>query len=98
MENRRNKRKKPLLSLVCNKKHHSDNSSCKYKPNCGGNASDSNEGDEYAINVNKSDMVSVPDQEDMNLRIKQLTGGCNEESSDDSGDENQSDSGFLCKK
>ena len=43
-------------------------------------------------------MVSVPDQEDMNLRIKQLTGGCNEESSDDSGDENQSDSGFLCKK
>ena len=35
-------------------------------------------------------MVSIPDQKDMNLRIKQLTGGGSEESSDDSGDKNQS--------
>ena len=37
------------------------------------------------INVNKSDMVSIPDQEDMVLRIKHLTGRVSEESSDKSG-------------
>lgn len=43
-------------------------------------------------------MVSIPDQKDMNLRIKQLTGGGSEESSDDSGDKNQSVWDFLQKK
>ena len=42
-------------------------------------------------------MVSIPDQEDMDLRIKQLTKGGSEESSNYSGDENQSDSQFLQK-
>ena len=40
-------------------------------------------------------MVSIPDLEDMDLRTKQLTGGGSKTSSDDSGDENQSDSEFL---
>ena len=55
----------------------------------------SNGDDDNEINLNKSDMVSIADKEDMGLRIKQLTGGNSEESSDDSGDENQSDSEFL---
>ena len=43
-ENPRNKRRRPLLRLEGNKKHHYDNSNCKYKPNCKyGNASASNE-------------------------------------------------------
>ena len=87
-ENPRNKRKRPLSSLEVNKKRYSDNSSCKYKPNSRRNTSDSNEDDENEINVNESDMVSIPDQEDMDLRIKQLTIGGSDESSDDSGDEN----------
>ena len=47
------------------------------------------------IILNESDMVSIGDKEDMSLRIKQLTGGNSKESSDDSGDENESDSEFL---
>ena len=44
-ENPRNKRRRPLLRLEGNKKHHYGNSNCKYKPNCKykGNASASNE-------------------------------------------------------
>lgn len=40
-------------------------------------------------------MVSIADQENMDLRIKQLTREGSEESSDDSEDESQSDSEFL---
>ena len=72
-----------MSSLEGTKKHHSDNSSCKYNPNSGGNTSDSNEDDDNVINVNKSGMVSIPDQEDMDLIIKELTGGGSEESSVD---------------
>ena len=43
-EHPRNKRRRPLLRLEGNKKHHYDNSNCKYKSNCKyGNASASNE-------------------------------------------------------
>lgn len=44
-ENPRNKRRRPLLRLEGNKKHHYDNSNSKYKPNSKykGNASASNE-------------------------------------------------------
>lgn len=40
-------------------------------------------------------MVSISDQEDVDLRIKQLIGRGSEKSFDDSGDENQSDSELL---
>ena len=50
------------------------------------------EDDDDEINGNKSNMVSVPDQEDIYLRIKQPTKGDSEESSDDSRNENQPDS------
>ena len=40
-------------------------------------------------------MVSISDQEDVDLRIKQLIGRSSEKSFDDSGDENQSDSELL---
>lgn len=43
------------------------------------------------IDVKKSDMVSISDQEDVDLRIKQLIGRGSENSFDDSGDENQTD-------
>ena len=94
-ENPRNKRKRLLSSLEGNKKHHYDNSSCKYEPNSGVNASDSNNDDDNEINVNKSDVVSIQDQEDMDPRIKKLTGEGSEEYSDDSGNESQSDSDVL---
>ena len=55
----------------------------------------SNGDDDNEINLNESDMASIGDKENMGLRIKQLTGGNSKESSDDSGDENQSDSEFL---
>ena len=44
-ENPRNKRRRPLIRLEGNKKHHYDNSNSKYKPNSKykGNASASNE-------------------------------------------------------
>ena len=50
------------------------------------------EEDDDEINGNKINMVSVPDQEDIYLRIKQPTKGGSEESSDDSRNENQPDS------
>lgn len=50
------------------------------------------EDDDDEINVNKSNIVSIPDQEDIYLRIKQPTKGGSEESSDDSRNENQPDS------
>ena len=40
-------------------------------------------------------MVSISDQEDVDLRIKQLIERGSEKSFDDSGDENQSDSELL---
>ena len=80
-----------MSSLEANKKH-SDNSSSKYKADSGGNASHSNDDDNNEINVNKSNMISIPDPEYMDLRIKQLTGAVSEESPVDSGVENQSDS------
>ena len=40
-------------------------------------------------------MVSISDQEDVDLRIKQLIGRGSEKSFDDSGDENQSDPELL---
>ena len=48
-----NKRKRPFSCLQSNKKYYSDNSSWKYKPSSGGNASDSNEDDDNEINVNR---------------------------------------------
>ena len=57
-----NKGKRPLSSLEANKKH-SDNSSSKYKADSGGNASHSNDDDNNEINVNKSNMISIPDPE-----------------------------------
>ena len=84
-----------MSSLKGNKKHHSGISSCKYRPNSGENASDSNEDDDNEININKSEMVSILDQRDMDLIKKQLTKGGSEELSDDSGDENQSESELL---
>ena len=56
---------------------------------------DSNEDDDNKKITNKSDMVSIPDQEDIDPRIKQLTGRDREESSNESGDENQPDAEFL---
>lgn len=50
------------------------------------------EDDDDEINGNKSNIVSIPDQEDIYLRIKQPTKGGSEESSDDSRNENQPDS------
>ena len=50
------------------------------------------EDDDDEINGNKSNMVSVPDQEDIYLGIKQPTQRGSEESSDDSRNENQPDS------
>ena len=47
------------------------------------------------IDVKKSDMVSISDQEDVDLRIKQLIRRSSEKSFDDSGDENQSGSELL---